>query len=393
MALYEYLAFSNLGKKIKGIIDAESIDEAKAMLQVKKITILKIAIIEKRFKNLNKVDVLSFFHQLNNLLSAGLPLYESLQILAQKSDKRKVKLIIFDLSEKIKSGYSLAQGMKDHPASFDLIVAEMIENAQQTGRLEETLEEIIKILTNSQKLKKKLVAAFTYPIILSIFCFVVLNFLLFVTIPTLFDLFEDRALHPFTKIVFAASKFAINNKLFVFGGVFLIAFFILGGIFYSPFKKIISQQFIKIPFLKPFLIKVALIRFFISYANLLKGGESYENALDLATNVLDHSILQKEFSLMKDQLIEGKHLSELLKNSEYIPDEISKMLSIAEETSQMPKMLLNIAKIYEEEVDKFLARISTIIQPVLLIILGLIIGFVVLSILIPLTDVSSFIGE
>lgn len=393
MALYEYLAFSSHGKKIKGIIPADSLNEARAILQVKKNAILKITLIENKFKNLNKAEVLSFFHQLNNLLTAGLALYESLEILAQKSDQRKVKLIIFDLSEKIKSGLSLAEAMRDHPKSFDLIVAEMIENAQHSGRLEETIDEIIKILTNSLKLKKKLVAAFTYPIILSTFCFVVFNFLLFVTIPSLSDLFEDRALHPFTKIVFTTSKFAVQNKALIVLGIFLILFFILATYFYLPFRKKIAKQFVKMPFLKLFLTKVALIRFFISYASLLKGGESYENALELATNVLDHPILQKEFISMKDKLIEGKHLSELLKDSDYIPNEVCKMLSIAEETSQMPKMLLNISKIYEEEVDKFLTRISTIIQPVLLIILGIIIGFVVLSILIPLTDVSSFLGD
>jgi len=393
MSLYEYLAFSKLGKKIKGIIHADSIEDAKGILQVKNISALKIALIEKKFKSLNKTEVLTFFQQLKNLLQAGLALYESLQILAEKSDKRKIKLTIFDLSEKIKLGYSLAEALEEHPKSFDLITRAMIDNAQQSGRLEETMDEIIKILSNSLKLKKKLITAFTYPIILSIFCFVVLNFLLFVTIPTLFDLFEDRSLHPFTKIVFTTSKFAINNKLFIILGIFLCISFVFCAFFYLPFRKKIIKQLIKAPVIKSFLVKVALIRFFISYASLLKGGEAYENALELSTNVLDHPILQQEFIAMKEKLIEGKHLSELLKDSEYIPNEICKMLSIAEESSQMPKMLLNIAKIYEEEVDKFLTRISTIIQPVLLILLGFIVGFVVLSILIPLTDVSSFLGE
>jgi len=393
MALYEYQALSKLGKKVKGIINADSIDEAKSILQLRAILVVKIAIVKASQKPLLKKEILSLIEQLENLLSAGLPLYESLVILSQKNEKKKIKLLILDLCEKIKSGYSLSQAMREHPKTFDLITCAMIENAQKTGRLEECLSEIAKILSSSIKLKKKLFAAFTYPIILFSFCFVVINFLLFFTIPSLFDLFEGRELHPFTKIVFATSKFAISNKLILLIGfiVCISSFFI--AYFYGPFRKKISEKFLMFPLFKSFMIKVALIRFCISFANLLKGGESYVNSLSLATNVLKHPILEREIRPLKDKLIEGKLLSELLTNNEYIPSTIPKILAIAEETSQMPKMLLNISKIYDEEVEKYLSKISTIVQPVMLIILGVIIGFVVLSILIPLTDVSSIIGD
>ncbi|EKD26503.1 MAG: hypothetical protein ACD_79C01151G0001, partial [uncultured bacterium] len=222
---------------------------------------------------------------------------------------------------------------------------------------------------------------------------VVLNFLLFVTIPALRDLFEGRPLHPFTRLVFLISNIVCRYKLLFIGGVFSIICLVLISFLYEPVKKNFYKMFLKLPVIKLFMIKVALIRFCISYANLLRGGESYVNALVLASNVLKHPILENEIRPLKEKLMEGRHLSELLKNNEYIPDTLSKMLSIAEETSEMPKMLTNIAKIYEEEVEGFLSKITSIFQPVLLVILGLIVGFVVLSILIPLTDVSSFLGE
>ncbi len=392
--LYEYQALSKVGKKIKGIISASSFEETKAILQQDSLVILKIFLVnDKDKKNLTKKEVLYITSQLENLLVAGLPLYESLTILADKNEKKRVKLILLDLCEKLKSGYTLSEAMKTYPKTFDLILCSMIENAQKTARLQECLNEISKILNSSIQLKKRLVSAFTYPMILLIFCFIVLNFLLFVTIPALYDLFEGRSLHPFTRIVFFASKFVCKYKYFMLSLLISLFGLVFVLYLYEPLRKKIYEKFLKLPFIKLFMIKVSLIRFCISFANLLNGGESYVNSLILATNVLKHPILEKEIRPLKDKLIEGKHLSELLKNNEYIPDTISKMLAIAEETSQMPKMLLNVAKIYEDEVEKFLSKITTIFQPILLIILGLIIGFVVLSILIPLTDVSSFLGD
>jgi general secretion pathway protein F/type IV pilus assembly protein PilC len=394
MSLFEYQAFFSGGKKTKGILSADSLDEAKAILHQKSLIIYKISFIKKnQKKNLTKKEVLFIVQQLENLLSAGIPLYESLIILTNKNEKKKVKLLLLDLCEKIKSGYTLSEAMKTHPKSFDLIICFMVENAQKTGRLEKCLSEISKILSSSLQLKKRLISAFTYPIVLFSFCFVVLNFLLFFTIPSLFDLFEGRQLHPFTKMVFFVSRFVCKYKAFIFLGFVVFFILILISYFYDPLRKKIYAKFLGFPVFKSFMIKVALIRFCISFANLLKGGETYVNSLTLAANVLNHPILENEIIPLKDKLTEGKHLSELLQNNEYIPEIIPKMLAIAEETSQMPKILFNIAKIYEEEVDKFLSKITSIFQPVMLIILGLIVGFVVLSILIPLTDVSSFIGE
>ncbi|NGX51792.1 MAG: Type II secretion system protein F [Candidatus Anoxychlamydiales bacterium] len=393
MALYEYFALSKSGKKIKKVISATSFMEAKSILELQKIAAYKISKISGKKIFLSKKEVLYFFEQLKNMLLAGLALYESLLILAEKEEKKKIKLLILDLSENIKMGLFLSDAMKKHPKTFDTISISMIETAQKTGALSESLNEIIKILTSSMNLKTRLISAFTYPAVLLTFCMVVLNFLLFITIPSLSDLFEDRKLHPFTKMVFAISKFAVNSKFFIFLAVVGIICVFLLMYFYKPFRKKIIEKLLNLPILKSFLIKVALIRFSISFSNLLKGGQSYVNAITLAINILKHQTLENEFLPIKDKLIEGEKLSTLLKDSENIPPMVSKMISIAEETSEMPKMLSNIAKIYEEEVDRFLSKISSIVQPVLLVILGLIIGFVVLSILIPLTDVSSFIGE
>jgi general secretion pathway protein F len=392
MALFEYTHIKK-GKKQKSILLAESLDRAKDKLLQDDIVVLKLKKIFHKAQPLNKKEALNFFEGLHSLISASLPLYESLIILSEKNENKNVKLLILDLSEKIKSGLSLSDAMKEHKKTFDDITISLIANSQKTAKLDKAIFEIIKIKSSSINLKKKLISSFSYPLVLLSFCFLILNFLLFFTIPSLCDLFEGRSLHPFTKAVFATSKFIIDYQFYYFLFFIIFIIFVLTVFFSNFIKRKILEKLYSIYFLKQFFIKVALIRFSISFANLLQGGESYINALSLSIKTINHPILKKELWPIKEKVIEGNLLSDELKKSQYIPDLVSKMIAIGEETSQMPKMLFNISKIYEDEVDRFLSKLTSIIQPVLLVLLGLIIGFVVLSILIPLTDVSSFSGD
>ena len=392
MALFEYLALAKSGRKIKSIIHAENLLEAKEILSAKQILAFKIKKIKKEIKPLSKKEVLDFFIDLKNLLSSSLPLYEALMIISEKTQNRKIKFLILDICENIKNGQSFSSSLKKHKKSFDLIICSMIENAQKTGGFVEAIDEIIKILEKTLNLKKQIVASLTYPAILLTFCFVILSALFFFIIPSLFDLFSERNMHPFTKFVINTSKFLCANKALILIGIFSLLSFIFSSYMIKSLRERVYEKILMLPYIKPFMIKLSLIRFCRSFALLLIGGESYVSSLKLAKNVLNHPPLEKEIGPMEDQLIEGKHLSELLKNSSLIPQDIPQMLVIAEETAQMPNILLNIAKIYEEEIQKTTAKLTSLLQPIILMVLGVIIGFVVLSVLLPLTDVSSFIG-
>ncbi|MBN2480066.1 MAG: type II secretion system F family protein [Parachlamydiales bacterium] len=393
MAIFEYLAINPNGEKVKSVISADALSEAKAILYAKKVVVYKIYELKSKIKPLSKKEVLDFISDLKSMLIASLPLYEALFALFEKQSKRNIKYLVLDISEKIKLGESFSYALRQHSKSFDFVICSMIENAQKTGTLVETLQEIEKNLKSSIKLKNQIVSAFTYPLILSIFCFVILIALMFFIVPTLFDLFEEKSLHPFTKIVLNTSKFLSKNKVLFL--IFSLTSIVSGVVLFNTkriSRKILEKIFL-LPIIKNYMIKLSLIRFFRSFAYLLLGGQSYVNALKLSTNVLKHPLLEKIIKPLEEKLVEGESLSNLLKDKKYIPSLVPRMLSIAEETSDMPKILLNIANIYEDEITKTTQRMVAFLQPVLLIVLGIIIGFVVLSVLLPLTDVSSFIGE
>ncbi len=393
MKLFEYKSVNSEGKKIKQITSAQSLQEIKAYFFKNNIYLLDLKEIKSKFKPLKPKEVSNFTKELSKLLYAGISLYESLSILCDKYEKKNTKLVLLAIKAKISMGYSFSESLAFYKKSFNNVYISMIAASEKTGRLKEALEEIYYILEKQIAFKKKLVASFTYPIILACFCFLVLSALLFYIIPSLFDLFADRQLHPFTIFVLNLSKFACKIKPYLFFLGVLFSHLLMIGLYLKKVKKKLYSYVLKMPFLKKFMIKIAMSRFCRSFSTLLQGQVSFVNSFTLASKVMNHPVLEKDFNIYKNDIIEGKNLSNILKQNSNIPVLIPRMLSIAEESGSMSDMLNNIAKIYEDDIEKKLIFITSIMQPIILVFLGIIIGFVILSVLLPLTDVSSFIGS
>lgn len=393
MVLFQYLAMDESGKKIKGIIDAESKEEAELLFHKKNIVLTQLELFSKVSKTkLSKKEILSFTDELSKLLQASLPLYDALTALKDKYENHKIYPLILDLSDQIKRGANFSQALSRYPDIFDFIYCSMVANSEKTGTLIQALEELVKIMQRGQNLRKKLTGALLYPAILSVFCFVVIFSLLFFVVPSLFDLFEGRSLHPLTKIVFVVSKFANAYKLYLF--IFFLALLIVTfvAIYVKKVRDSLLKVILLLPGIRNLMVQVSLIRFSRSFSVLLSTGISYVEALKLAKEVMKHPILEEDVSYAEKKIVEGEKLSSSLKIRGNIPVLVIRMLEIAEESAKTPEMLNHIAKIYEDELDKSLTQLTGVLQPLLLLVLGVVVGFVVLSVLIPLTDVSSFAG-
>lgn len=392
MALFEYQAVSERGKKVRATIDADSLQDAKLKLIRRQIAVLEIhAVGDKEMKDrLNKSDVLNLTRELSRLLSAGLPLFEALSALEEKYLGQKQHRILLNLRDMVRTGYTFSQGLARHPQTFDLLYVSMVANAEKTGRLNIALDEIAQLIQKQIYVRKQLTSALLYPMILSTFCLVVLSSLLFYVIPSLKELFDGRDLHPFTKIVFAASQFACSAKGYL--GFFFLAilgFGLLACFSQRERERLRSLQF-RVPFIKSLLAKVAFVRFSRAVATLLEGGLPIIQAFDQARKVMKHPKLEAVIAKAEEQIAQGEAIHSPFENQPLIPPLIPRMIAIAEEGGKLPFMMKQIAEIYEEELEKTLTHFATVAQPLLLLVLGIIIGFVLLSVLLPMTDVSSF---
>lgn len=394
MSLFRYQALTSSGKKVTGVIDADSFEVAKERLKKERIMVIQLTDFTNRTKEivLSSKLKLSFTRELKQLLKAGLPLYESLLTIEEKYRKTRVHPLFLDLCDQLKSGHSLSSALENYPKTFDPIYLAMIKAAEQTGSLPQIFDQLATMISKQQKLKKTIMAAITYPAFLASFCFIVVNALLFFVIPSMSPLFEGRDLHPFTSFVFSVSKFACDHVLSIFTLLFVS---IASLILFLKGKKgrlHVERLLLKTPFISTFIVQAALVRFCDALSSLITGGIPLLEAIRLSKKTLKSDSFETLMTQTEKSVAEGESFTAEMKRSALMPTLVIRMLSLSEETGDMAPMLKNIAEIYEDEVEKNIAQATAILQPALLLTLGLIIGAVLLSLLIPLSDTSSLIN-
>jgi general secretion pathway protein F/type IV pilus assembly protein PilC len=395
MPLFIYQALSEKGKKTKGTIDADTMQEARLKLVRREIIALSIDLLSEKESSasLTVNETLSITRELTRLLQAGLPLFEALCALEEKYTGQKPHHFLLDCCEKIRMGHPFAFALAKHPKTFNLLYIAMVSNAEKTGTLSEALLELTELLTRQLQIRKQVLSALLYPALLSGFCLIVLSSLLFFVIPSLRELFDGRDLHLFTRIVFYASDFACRSKGILLSFMLTVILF-TSLIFCLPrWKKRFYRRLLSLPLLKNFYARVALIRFCRAAGTLLDGGLPLIEAFAQARSVMGHSALEDIIGKSEEKISQGVSLSVAFSGHNLIPPLVPRMLGIAEKSGKLSFTMHQIAQIYEDELETTLSYFSSAAQPILLIVLGALVGFVLLSVLLPLTDVSSFIGS
>lgn len=392
MPLFQYTAVLEKGKKEEGTIDADSLQAAKLKLVRLQIPVIQIVPLtdKQRSVALSKTEVLNLTREMGRLIEAGLPLFEALSALEEKYRKQKAHRLFIDLCDQVRSGVPFSTSLSRHPASFDLLYVAMIANAEKTGTFNRALEELVHLISRQLHVRKQLMAALLYPALLSGFCLFVFSALLFYVVPSLKELFEGRSLHPFTELVFAVSSFACSAKPYLIVFCMGLAGAGIALRFSKAGKERVFGWILGLPLLKNLFARVAFVRFCRATATLLEGGVPVIEAFAQARKTLRHPLLEEVIAQAESRIMQGEPIHAAFHNHPLIPPLIPRMLAIAAEGGKLPFMLHQIAQIYEEELEKNLSQFATMAQPVLLLVLGLIVGFVLLSVMLPLTDVSSF---
>lgn len=395
MTLYRYEAISKEGKKTFGVVNADSYDLAKDVLRKQKILVVKLATYKDRKKSV-KVPyslLLSFTRDASQLLKAGLPLYETLLAIEEKYRATQAHPLFLDLCDKVKHGKHLSAALSAYPGAFDQIYVSMIASAEETGSLPEVFMQLEQLISRQQKLKKQLGSAMIYPLFLLSFCMIVVTALFFFLIPSMQQLFEGRQLHPMTQVVLNISLFLRTYGAMMGGG---LACIVLGIIFFFSTKRgklALQKGLLQLPLISRMITQAVLVRFCRALSVMLSSSVALIDALRLSKKIMSNPCFEEIVTNAEKKIMQGGKLSEELSKSSLIPALMIRMLSIAEEAGNTSEMLKNIAEIYEEELEKSLTRITAMLQPVMLLFLAVVVGIVILSILLPLTDVGSFLNN
>lgn len=398
MSRYSYAAKTGPEKMIRGEIDAESEQEA-----VSKLTQMgyfpisvkaEVASLDKQgilnFPKVSKKETIIFTSQLSSLIESGINLINALGMISRQTTNRYLRAVLSDVVARIKDGKSLSESLAAYPHLFPDIYCSMIRTGEASGKLNETLKRLSGFLEKEEELKDSILASLTYPaFVFAVGLGTILVLLVFV-IPRLTTMFHDmgQALPIPTRILIGTSDFLRYYGWLILVAIFAGVFF-LRRIYQSPQGKIAWDSFkLRAVFLGPVVLKSEISRLMRTLSLLLASGISITPALDILISTVDNAALKAEAQKFKDKINSGSSLSESFKASGLFPEFVNNIVSIGEETGALDKALMRIAEDYEKQVDRVLKNLTRMLEPVIILVMGLIVGFIVLSMLLPIFQIN-----
>ncbi len=397
MPLYKYKALNRQGKKVKGVIDADNSKAAR--LELKKKGLYVTDVYNKSQRNAKakggvssrakvKIDELSLItRQLATLLKANIPLVEALAISADQSDNIVLKEAFSDIRNQVNEGGALHNALLKYPGMFNKVYVSMCEAGEISGTLDVILVRLAEFTENQSELKAKLKSAMTYPMIMLSFMTLLVGGLFVFMIPQMKQIFEDNEdleLPVLSKVVFATSDFLLAYW------VFIVVSFMFSIFLFQIWKKSPSGSNawdaikLKLPVFGSLIRMVAVARFTRTLATLLDGGVPMLNAMSIVRNVVDNEVLAVALDEARDNISEGESIGGPLKKSGEFPLIVVHMVSIGEKTGELESMLLQVSDSYDFQVKNKVDSFTSILEPVMLVLMGLIVAVIVFAVVLPM---------
>jgi general secretion pathway protein F len=404
MPVYEYRGLSAEGRKVKGIIDAPSPRMARTKLRSLRIfpvdvreEISKHEVIEeplaKLFVRVRPQDVSIITRQLATLLEAGTPLVSALDAIIEQTDNHALKKIIAQVREEIKEGRSFADALDEHRKVFSDLYVNMIRAGEESGALEGVLLRLADFTENQMLLKNRIRAALAYPLLMTVIGAGVMIFLLTFVIPTVTQVFEEmgQTLPLPTRILMAVSNlFQGYWWVIIIGCILLIV-----GIkrYLQTPKGALSWDRVKLrlPLFGGIILRGAVARFARTLATLLQGGLPILNSLDIVKTVVNNQLLAQAIEETKTEVREGEGIAPSLRRSGLFPAIVTHMIATGEGSGNLEEMLAKVADAYEAEVQTKVTALTSILEPVIILAMGVVVGFIVISILLPIFEMNQLV--
>jgi general secretion pathway protein F len=415
MPVFEYKGLNQAGKPIKGMLEADSPKTLRSQLRKDGIFLTDVigqaegsrgavrkganaAHADRELKlggggRITTDDIAITTRQLATLLGAGVTLVEALTALVDQVEKEKLKRIISDVKQNVNEGRSLGDALAAHEKVFGSLYVNMVRSGEHSGALDAVLLRLAEFTENQSKLQQKIIGTMTYPAIMMVVGVGILTLLMVVVIPKVTKIFTTmKATLPITtRILIWASTFLQNWWFIIFPLLFAIIFG-LTSYFRSPKGKPVWDRFaLRAPIFGSLLRLLAISRFSRTLATLLKSGVPLLIAMDITKAVMTNSVLAAVVEKARDAIREGESIATPIKRSGEFPPLVYHMIAIGERSGQLEDMLLSVADSYENQVNVRIGALTSMLEPILTVFMGVIIAFVAFSVLMPILQVNSAI--
>ncbi len=395
MPIYNYVAKKVSGEEIKGSKEAKDRFDLAQMVRSDGYIMLSYEQKKERkfsldffdIRNVSTADKMIFSRNLGVMVSAGLSIVKGLEILSRQTKNKKFKKIILALIEGVQKGNPLSESMKGYPSVFSSLFVAMVKVGEESGQLSQSLKNIGEQLGQDHSLSKKIRGAMIYPAIIIIAMIVVGILMLIYVVPTLISTFRDLNLDlpASTRAIIFLSDFMAANSVLVLGFFLLITLVIFWFFRTERGKRAVSFTLLYFPLFSSIVKKVNSARTSRTLASLISSGVNVLEALSITEEVLQNYRYKKVLEEAKASIQKGAPISETFKKfTNLYPVLVGEMMSVGEETGKLSEMLSRLAVFYEEEVSNATKDLATVIEPILMVIIGTVVGFFVISMISPM---------
>jgi len=402
MALFHYQAYSKEGKKITGYLDAPSQAAVKQMLAQKGAYPIKISPATERKigffaglfqRKITVKDKILFTRQLSVLLKSGVPLLQALELLIDQVEGR-LKTIVIVLKDDIKEGTSFADALKKFPKVFPNIYVQLVRAGEATGNLEIILDRLVEYMESREAIKKRIRSAMAYPLMQLVVAVVVVGVLMTYVVPQMVENIQEsgKELPTPTKILIGVSNFFQSYFIFIIIGVIGLVLLFMYWKSTPKGARTLDKIKLKLPLIKYFSQIGAVVQFSQTLGMLTESGVNLSESLDIVCNIIDNRVLADSLREARDKIVKQGKIAQYLKQTGIFPPIAIYLIKTGEESGNLGGMLLTVSKNYSEDLSDLADRLSGALAPIMLILMALIVGFIVISVAVPMMQQADVAG-
>ena len=386
------------GNKVKGKSMAG--DEAQVRAELRRQGVVPSRIRKQSsglFKGTAKVtpaDIAIFSRQLATMLAAGIPLVQAFEIVGNGHENQAMQKLILSIKADVEGGSALAEALAKHPIYFDDLFVNLVEAGEQAGALETLLDKVATYKEKTEAIKKKIKKALTYPAAVLVVAFVVTIILLIFVIPAFEDLFQGFGadLPAFTRMVIDISQFVRNQgwylALIAGAGIYTFFYFKKRS---RAMRHFLDRLALKTPVIGPILQKAAIARYARTLSTMFSAGVPLVEALESVAGATGNIVYEQGVLQMKDEVATGQRLQQSMENTDLFPNMVIQMIAVGEESGSLDDMSAKVADFYEEDVDNAVDNLSSLLEPMIMAILGILVGGLVVAMYLPIFKMGSVI--
>ncbi|MDB5163502.1 MAG: Type secretion system protein [Candidatus Saccharibacteria bacterium] len=403
---FSYTATNKEGRTIEGTAEAPNKEALITNLtrQSLKPVVIKLQSehgLLSKFGGRKKVklrDLVIFTRQLSTMVSAGVPLARSLNTLQNQAENAYFKTVISNITKDVEGGTALGEAFGKYPKVFSEVYINMVKAGEAGGILDDILKRLALQIEQDASIRKKVKSAMMYPLVIMSITVVAFFGIMIFVIPKIGKIMKDLGganaqLPIYTRVMLSASDFMRANAI-VLTVLLVIVIYVIKRYISTPKGKYqLHSLLLRIPVLKTIVIKVAIARFARTFASLMTAGVGVLDALEVTGGAMGNKVIEEELRNAAKQVKNGKQLSEPLSQSKHFPPIVSQMLAVGEETGKIDTILVKVADFYEEEVETLVDGLSSIIEPLMIVVLGSIVGLIAASVMGPIANLTKNIGN